>query len=369
MEGVRHFLKPLFLSGFIFIELSSFQQFLGRFSTAFKKGGSLLSETEGGLIKNKGFPGFCIFLQIFSFLTTPVSIVLFFDESDVTEVMQVSDSYSMEEAWFARKSQLDRDLYMARQLQQNLLPPVIAGALTQDESPYFYAKPHYNQQGVFVSGFYNPCDALGGDLYDVFALDSETLLMTMMDVSGHGVAASLITAMAKAAILRLSHQTSSPAEILTVLNQELKPIVQTGDYVTAWIGVFNHRSLCLTHARAGHPQPIHYQACSEEIKPLEGGGLILGCLPETTYEEFQVPFEPGDALCVMTDGAYDIQNNSGDFLGYETLKAIIHKASQASSPIQLDQIVLTLSDYCQGFPVSDDISLLLLEVDNASKKV
>lgn len=271
-----------------------------------------------------------------------------------------------QQEWFAQKQQMDRDLYVARQLQQSLLPRSIGDALCESEEPYYFAKPHYKSQAVYVSGFYNPCEALGGDLYDVFTTtDDRHLVLSMVDVSGHGVAASLITAMSKAAIARLCHQTQSPGEILAILNQEIQAIIHTGDYLTAWIGFFDQKTQVLTYARGGHPMPLLYRRESQQLETLAEGGMILGWLADQQYDNTQVQMEPGDALLLYTDGASEMQNKAGEMFGVEQLQKGLRSACenvQTNSPVRLDELVLNLSDFSQGAAIGDDVSLLLLEV-------
>ena len=191
------------------------------------------------------------------------------------------------------------------------------------------------------------------------------MVLSIVDVSGHGVAASLITAISKAGIARICHHTQSPGEILSVLNQEIQAIIHTGDYLTAWVGVYHQDSRKLTYARAGHPKPLLYRHQNQSLEELIAGGMLLGWLPDQAYEDTEIQLEKGDALLLYTDGASEMQNKSEEMFGLEALKMVFKATCDNAEhpfPIRLDNIVFSLSDFSQGAPVGDDVSLLLLEV-------
>lgn len=264
----------------------------------------------------------------------------------------------------AQKQQMERDLYVARQLQQSLLPKTIelCRISEKDRGQNQFSRVHFYSEKAFVTGFYSPCEFLGGDIYDVYPISQDRILFAMCDVSGHGVAASMITAITKAALYRVTQMTQSPSRILEILNNELCRVIQTDDYLTAWVGLYDINNQTLNYATAGHPLPIWYQHHNRKSEKLSEADLILGWIPNQSYSEYQIVLEKGDLLCVYTDGVTDMKNPTGEIYGDDNfIKAIIY-AQQCPPLTQLDEIIFNLSDFSQGTPIQDDVSLFLLHV-------
>ena len=258
------------------------------------------------------------------------------------------------------KARMERDLYIARQLQQSMLPKVLNQNGLAEQ--FLYAKPHFSSADLLISGFYLSCDALGGDLYDIFQINENEHLLCVIDVSGHGVAASFITAIIKASMYQIFQETQNPGEILDHLNRELIRIVKTGDYATAWMGKYNRQTKELTYSVAGHPHPVHYQAKANECATLKGKGLPLGWVEGMAFEESTITLHPGDRFCVYTDVATEMVNDADEMFGEDALCKTLLETAESGEHQTLDELVMRLSDHSNAAPINDDVSMLLLEV-------
>lgn len=276
-----------------------------------------------------------------------------------------AEHHEMQASLLEEKARMERDLYLARQLQQSLLPKIYK----KDgfDQQFIYAKPHFKDIGLEASGFYLSCDALGGDIYDILALDKDHLLLYVVDVSGHGVAASFITAIIKATLYRIARESFDPGEILMQLNHELCQMIKTGDYATAWLGVYDIPNELLWFAAAGHPFAFCYRGATQQVELLEEKGMPLGWVETVDFPTQSISLKAGDKLLLYSDGVTEMTNQTGEEMyGNDRLSQALITASNQADQMTLDEIVMDLSDFSEHAPIGDDISLLLLELNPPS---
>jgi sigma-B regulation protein RsbU (phosphoserine phosphatase) len=272
---------------------------------------------------------------------------------------------------YARNIQVEKELYVTRQLQQSLLPPFLkeeANASPEGSSVGHLAKYHYKDDHMRISGVYLPCDALGGDIYDVIKFPSGNVGVAIADVSGHGVPAGFITAMFKTSLYRTTHNYTVPNDIMFHLNNELADMVKTGEYVTAIYCQIQpyaeNQQRLLSFSGAGHPYPYHYQAAEDKIVTLQENGTPLVWVKDMQYPLGQIALEPGDKVLMYTDGITEMRNEQGELYGEEALEALllnlIRQSQKDQTPI-LDALIQALSDFAQTHPMEDDLSVVLIE--------
>ena len=268
---------------------------------------------------------------------------------------------------YERNLQVEKELIATRQLQHSLLPPVIETTNTgtpddtATETLFSLSRIHHACEQWSISGLYLPCDALGGDLYDVLSFDKESVGVTIADVSGHGVPASFVTAIYKATFYRATHQASEPNKVLEYLNNELANIVTTGHYVTALYIRLLNESRTLQVSGAGHPYPVWYRAKTQTVERLEENGTPLVWLPGMDYGLTEAPLEPGDKVLLFTDGISEMKNAQDELLGEERLEALFKEVIESGTTNILDQLMARSSDFTQGRALDDDVTLLLIE--------
>ena len=174
------------------------------------------------------------------------------------------------------------ELKMAGRLQKSLLPNI-----------------YENINGVSVSSKYIPSIHIGGDLYDVVDLGQGLSGFIIADVSGHGVAAALVSSMFKMSFHTLATNVASPKILFHMLNQDFNPILAE-DYITAFYLLADSSSNSISFANAGHPTPLLYKKKTAEIIELDTDGFFLGMFDDGVYEEKTITgIENGDALLMQ----------------------------------------------------------------------
>ncbi|MDX2084287.1 MAG: PP2C family protein-serine/threonine phosphatase [Candidatus Melainabacteria bacterium] len=272
---------------------------------------------------------------------------------------------------YERNRQVEKELYVARQLQQSLLPtfiadPVLAAAQAEGQNdlsaPPQFTKTHYLDHRMRITGMYLPCDSLGGDLYDIVPFNDGTIGISVADVSGHGVPAAFITAIYKSSFYRIALTYDRPDQMLYHLNNELASIIKTGDYVTSFYGRLTDGGTRLEYSGAGHPYPILYRPRSGALERLAENGTPLVWIPDMDYPMGELYLEPGDKVLIFTDGISEIKNPLGQIYDEPALEQLFKRVVDSGEPRILDALIQQLSDYTQGYPLQDDMSMVLIEV-------
>lgn len=156
-------------------------------------------------------------------------------------------------------------------------------------------------------GKYISCSEIGGDFYDCIQLDDK-LWFIIADVSGHGVAAAMISSMIKVMFTSCVSIYDSPAKVLECMNNTFCPMISGRYHLTAFVGLI--KDGVLTYANAGHPYPIHIRSNGEDVEMLEQNGLILGAFDEVSFVDKVQNIGYDDVIFCYTDGLMEPQVNS-----------------------------------------------------------
>jgi len=256
----------------------------------------------------------------------------------------------------AANDRMSRDLEAAMRIQQTFLPLEAASI-----------------PGMEFAWVYRPCDELAGDGLNVVELDAEHVGLYVLDVSGHGVAAALLSvtmsrllsssADHSSILVRRSSTGSTsiapPAEVAAHLNRLFPFDGVTSQFATLLYGVLNLTTGEFRYVSAGHPPPIHVRVGGNS-SVLESEGYPIG-VAEENYKERSVRLEPGDRLFLYSDGVFEALNATGAQFGSRRLERSID--ASRSRPIQESvQAVLAQVDCWRGtVSVGDDLSLLAVE--------
>ncbi|MEO8825058.1 MAG: SpoIIE family protein phosphatase [Chthoniobacterales bacterium] len=240
------------------------------------------------------------------------------------------------------QERVERDLSIAAEIQRELLSRSLPENLEHAE---FAA---YNQAAQNV----------GGDFYDVFQKNSDTIYFAIGDVSGKGISASLLMAQTLSALQFVFRSAASPAEALEQLNNTLHGKIVRGMFVTVMIGRFTPSKNHLEIASAGHCQPI-LASENGEAKMLEvASGMPLGILSESAYAQTEISLEHGDYLVLYTDGLSESRPaQSEEYLGDHLIEKT--KGRWKSSQEIVDTLVTEEKTHRQGGPQRDDLTILV----------
>lgn len=239
----------------------------------------------------------------------------------------------------AMQSELEQDLLSAQQMQRRLLPPV------------------KNMGGIPYSYMYIPCLGVGGDLPDVYELDSQTYGV-LADVSGKGVSAGMLSAFVKAAFDR---KQKNLALAFSQLNAKFNELDQDErSYITVAAVRIDKKEGKLRYVSAGHNAPILLRN-SLGINEIESPAPpISNWMPDFEYEEKELPFEKGDLLVLLTDGVTECANAKGELFGIERTESVLMQSRNAEDFIGKLKTALGVFS---GGKFSDDITAIAFDLE------
>ena len=245
----------------------------------------------------------------------------------------------------AEKDRLDRDIRVAREIQQVLLPS---------------GPPQV--EGFEIEAINTPAREVSGDYYDFFELE-HGLGIVIADVSGKGVPASLVMTMCRA-ILRAKAPTSpSPSQVLREVNALLFPDMHEGMFITMTYCILDPERKTVKLARAGHECPlICYRGERAEI--LQAPGMALGIDNgenfDTLLADVSVPLSEGDSLVLYTDGVTETPDPGGNEFGRDNfIHAVCSSASRGAAAI-VGHVVERIDHFRQGTPRHDDVTMIAI---------
>ena len=196
----------------------------------------------------------------------------------------------------------------------------------------FPAFPERKDLDIYASMV--PAKIVGGDFYDFFFVDDDTIALVIADVSGKGVPASLFMMRSMLLIENFAKNESSPAEILREVNQQLCANNKGKMFVTVWLGLLNLKTGRLVASNAGHEYPIIKAPGKSYELYKDSHGFVLGGMKKLNPKEYELMLEPGTRLLLYTDGATEAKNSDNQMIRTEGFMDMVNQSSD-DTPIDL----------------------------------
>ena len=198
---------------------------------------------------------------------------------------------------------------------------------------------------------------IGGDLYDFMVLDDGALAIALGDVTGHGVDAAADMAMVKFTFRSLVRRYPEPGAFLAAVNEVVLEEVASGKFVTMVYLKVDQERTELACASAGHPRPRFLRA-DGSVESLAVGGLALGIIGEQSYEEMRIPYTPGDAVVLYTDGVIEARRG-GELYGTPRLDEFLRRNSGLGARELADAVLEDCRRFAGG-PLLDDCAVVVV---------
>ncbi len=233
------------------------------------------------------------------------------------------------------------DLFeQARTIQLSLLPP---------------GRREFAGFDVFAAS--TPAQSVGGDLYDYFSVDDETLGFAVADASGHGLPAAL-QARDVATGLRMGVERDLKIAIMVKrLNRVIHQSGLSSRFISMFFGELE-RNGNLSYINAGHPPPLLLD--TRGVRELSVGGMVLGPDPEATYKLGFVHVDRGASLIAYTDGVIEREDAAGDDFGRERLGQWLRATDRLPAEDAVADLIQRLSDFGGGRPFEDDVTVMIV---------
>ncbi len=256
--------------------------------------------------------------------------------------------------------EIQRDLEAAGKIQRSLLP---------ERTP--------NIRGIQPAWAFQSCEAVAGDMLNIFYLDEHRMGMYILDVSGHGVQAALLSVSISRVLTpfvqyggilkrRLNHppyyEIPDVVDVAQTLNRRFPVMEQTGQFFTFLYGILDLAEGRFRFVRAGHPGPVFVSG--NQIKTFEeGGGPPIGIFDQPSYEAEEINMAPGDFLIAYTDGLVETANEQGAVFGDSKLLQLLRYCAYPGAKAAIEDILNHVKRFAGKKPFDDDMSMVGFTLD------
>jgi len=245
------------------------------------------------------------------------------------------------------KRRIDRDLEVAHDIQRILLPN---------------AAPAID--GFEIAGLNIPASQVSGDYYDYISLAGDRIGIAIADVSGKGIAASLIMAMCRSVLRSVAGSSQSAAAVLHEVNRQVYPDIREDMFISMAYVIAQKGSDELVLARAGHDAPLHFRVSDQSVTRINPPGMALGIDSGSVFNrvtsDFRVRLEAGDCLILYTDGVTEALDVHGLEFGISKLIEAVQASSPNGAPAILSRVTSDLKSFVGGHQQNDDITLIAI---------
>ena len=241
-------------------------------------------------------------------------------------------------------ARIDKELEYAKQIQLSALPTNFPSGENYD---------------IFANMI--AAKEVGGDFYDFYKLNENTVAFLVADVSGKGIPAAMFMMTAKTIIKDLAESGMAVNEIFTKANQKLCENNESGMFVTAWMGILDVPSGKLTFANAGHNPPLIKRANGDFEYLKTRGGFVLAGMEGVRYRANELTLSYGDRLFLYTDGVPEATNENNVLYGEDNLLAFMNNNSTLSTTKLLPGLKADIDKFVGEAPQFDDITMLIFD--------
>ena len=258
---------------------------------------------------------------------------------DINSTVSTLKKYIAEAA-----ARIDKELEYAKQIQLSALPSDF---------------PDTEDYSVFAQMI--AAKEVGGDFYDFYSLDDNTVFFLAADVSGKGIPAAMFMMTAKTIIKDLAERGLSVNEIFTLANEKLCENNESGMFVTAWIGKVDLSTGKLSFANAGHNPPVIVHANGECEYLKTRPGFVLAGMEGIKYRENEITLIKGDRIFLYTDGVTEATDINETLYGEERLLDYIGKNRGLNAENLLSGLKADIDKFAGDAPQFDDITMLVFD--------
>lgn len=210
-----------------------------------------------------------------------------------------------------------------------------------------------------AAGWYQPHRQVGGDYYDLFHISPEKVVICVADVSGKGIAASLLMSNFQAHLrAALTHSSETLPVLVKALNDRVHASARGERFITLFIGLLDLPSGEMQFINAGHNSPLLLQ--NDKIIALHEGSIALGMMPTLPFlKEGSVSLEPKATLICFTDGLVEQEDREERSFDTAPLETALRNRAHEGPQAVLDQLRTAFEDHRAGSPYLDDIAVLV----------
>jgi len=241
----------------------------------------------------------------------------------------------------AEKERMAKELELAREIQESLLPD-----------------RHLHHGALSVHAIFRPAAAVGGDYFDIFPMGGGRLVVVVGDVAGHGLHAGLLMASLKSTVAAMVREGYTGVELVSKVNALLLERRAGPTMTTLSVIELDTDGGLMTLTNAGHPPA--YLIHDGRVKELMVSSLPLGS-PLSEPRQIEQAFPQGARLLLYSDGLVEATDGDGEPFTYERLARVVEESATLDGGELEAAILAALDRHVGGRPLDDDLTLLVVE--------
>jgi anti-anti-sigma factor len=271
---------------------------------------------------------------------------------------EISEKFKRAQESVLEQEKLQKEIEVAKQIQQALLP-----------------KRHPAVSGYDIAPYYQAAKEVGGDYYDFVEVDEETLGVVVADVSGKGVPGSLVMTMIRTALRMEARGNKNASDVMAKMNDFVTDDMKKGMFVTMFYVILDSKNRIISYASAGHNPMILYRANTQDIFFLNPKGFPVGiALPDETLFRRSISLEKiklkrDDMLLIYTDGVTEAMNEKREQYGEERLTELVKENGQLPPTEFIDVLEKDIKAFTRGNAQNDDITVVAVKEKLAADDV
>ena len=243
-------------------------------------------------------------------------------------------------------ARIDAELAFAKAIQHSALPSVFP--------PY----PGRHEFDIHAAMF--TAKEVGGDFYDFYFVDDDTLAFLIADVSGKGIPAAMFMMQSKTLLKNCAESGMSVEQVFTTANRKLCEGNDAGMFVTAWMGLLNVKTGALTFANAGHNPPLLKRADGSFEYLKTKAGLVLAGMEGIRYRKNELQLNPGDVIYLYTDGVTEATDAGEKLYGEARLQRLLNSRMIDSAKDLCEAVKEDVDAFVGQAEQFDDITMLCI---------
>ncbi len=245
------------------------------------------------------------------------------------------------------KEKIESELQIAHDIQMGIIPKSF---------PAFPERDEFDIYAVL-----EPAKAVGGDLYDFFFLDKDHLCFAIGDVSGKGIPASLMMAVARTLLRAKTSHDHSIEDIVSTMNNEFCENNESSMFLTFIMGLMNINTGDIIYCNAGHNPPFILRSEGKIEKLEDRHGIPLGIFKNQSYSSGKIKLNLHDKLFLYTDGVTEANDIGGKLIGEDEISGLLALIYKESPKRIILSILEAINEYSKGADQFDDITMLTIE--------
>ena len=254
---------------------------------------------------------------------------------------------------YVEKQRIEEALKLARDIQMSMLPKRFS--------------PFPNAPAIDLYAAMEPAKEVGGDFYDFAFTDDHHLYFAIGDVCDKGIPAALLMAVTKTLLKVTASKGTLPDAILHEVNEELCRDNDSCNFATLFCGIVNTETGEVLYADAGHNPPLLAQRGKGVCFLEKSKGIAVGIKEDALFTMQRLRLQPGDFLFLYTDGVTEAMNEKEELFSQERLQREIMIGQEQSPQEMVTGIMQQLRTFCQGMSQTDDITMMVLRLQNGPR--